>query len=375
MINKRLLIKNIISHNDECTFFDKKRSIDISSSKGKAKFLKHVCALSNSNPLNDAFIIIGVTDDNKFVGADFIDDSTIQNLVKANLVNAPVLKYENISFPEITKDKSIGLLTIRNNGHPSSFFKRVSSIEPGTVFHRIGSISEPTTSKINAISENGDIINSIYTYSKNSVKDILDKVFEFFNLWDDSYSPSYVVFKDQFVVCWAGYKTEGNFYSEVDIQLINEGKRLFFSALETVTINITDDSINIIEYQKLGFEKNFKNYPVHLHEICFENNGTYKTSKEFIFTPPKFDETSIKKLYNSAINFSNKLKGNELISDSELDFGEGLASYFFLCYLNGIKQARQDFFDVKQYLDGSAAEVHSICLKLLQNYEYNLYNN
>ena len=50
MINKRLLIKNLLAHNDENSFYDKKRKIDISFKEGKAKFLKHICALSNSNP-------------------------------------------------------------------------------------------------------------------------------------------------------------------------------------------------------------------------------------------------------------------------------------------------------------------------------------
>ena len=46
MINKRLLIKNLLAHNDENSFYDKKRKIDISFKEGKAKFLKHICALS-----------------------------------------------------------------------------------------------------------------------------------------------------------------------------------------------------------------------------------------------------------------------------------------------------------------------------------------
>ena len=47
MINKRLLIKNLLAHNDENSFYDKKRKIDIGHKEGKAKFLKHICALSN----------------------------------------------------------------------------------------------------------------------------------------------------------------------------------------------------------------------------------------------------------------------------------------------------------------------------------------
>ena len=55
MINKRLLIKNLLAHNDENSFYDKKRKIDISQKEGKAKFLKHICALSNSNPKNNSY--------------------------------------------------------------------------------------------------------------------------------------------------------------------------------------------------------------------------------------------------------------------------------------------------------------------------------
>ena len=63
MLNKRILIKNLLSHNDENTFYDKKEAIDLSSNIGKSKLLKHICALSNSNPANNSFLIIGVVDE------------------------------------------------------------------------------------------------------------------------------------------------------------------------------------------------------------------------------------------------------------------------------------------------------------------------
>ena len=85
MINKRLLIKNLLAHNDESSFYDKKRKIDLGSKEGKAKFLKHVCALSNSNPKNNSFIVVGVEDEaNTISGVDFFDDSKIQNLINGN---------------------------------------------------------------------------------------------------------------------------------------------------------------------------------------------------------------------------------------------------------------------------------------------------
>ena len=42
MINKRLLIKNLLAHNDENSFYDKKRKINISLKEGKAKFKAHL---------------------------------------------------------------------------------------------------------------------------------------------------------------------------------------------------------------------------------------------------------------------------------------------------------------------------------------------
>ena len=76
MINKRLLIKNLLAHNDENSFYDKKRQLNLHSKEGKAKFLKHICALSNSNPSNNSYIVVGVEDTtNEIVGDDFFDDS------------------------------------------------------------------------------------------------------------------------------------------------------------------------------------------------------------------------------------------------------------------------------------------------------------
>jgi len=73
MINKRLLIKNLLAHNDENSFYDKKRSISIGEKEGKAKFLKHVCALANTNPLNNSYIVVGVEDlDSNIIGVDFL---------------------------------------------------------------------------------------------------------------------------------------------------------------------------------------------------------------------------------------------------------------------------------------------------------------
>ena len=42
MINKRLLVKNLLAHNDENIFYDKKLQLNLGNKEGKAKFLKHI---------------------------------------------------------------------------------------------------------------------------------------------------------------------------------------------------------------------------------------------------------------------------------------------------------------------------------------------
>ncbi len=371
MFNKRQLIQNIISHNDECTFFDKKNSVDLKTEKGKAKFLKHICALSNSNTENDAFIIVGISNENEVVGTEFIDDANVQNLVNSVLKNPPLVKYENIAFPNLKKDKSIGLLTIRNNSQITSFLKRIDVIEKETIYHRIGSKSEPANGTINVVKENKEIVEKTYKYSQNNIKDLLDNVFEFYKLWDKAYNPIYYVFKEQFVVCLAGYSTNDEYLSEVDIQIINEGTRLFFSAIQEVKVNITEDSIIIIEFQRLGYGENFENYATYSNNIIFKDNGTYSINKEFIFTPPKFPAKEIYSLYEKTKKFEERIKSKDKFEVEDWEFGEGLANYYFICYLNDIKEAKQDFINSIEYLDGVAALWHRECNDLLIEYEKN----
>lgn len=45
MLNKRLLVKNIISNHDEGTFYDRKEMVDLETSMGKSKILP--CAKTN----------------------------------------------------------------------------------------------------------------------------------------------------------------------------------------------------------------------------------------------------------------------------------------------------------------------------------------
>jgi len=159
MINKRLLIKKLLSHSDENSFFDKKEKLSLSTKEGKAKFIKHICALSNSNPDNNSYIVIGIEDEeNKIKGVDFFDDSKIQNLVNAYLINPPKITYENVPFPRLPRHKVVGLVTIYPNKEVCALCKNIWKYPKSTIFYRRGSNSIPINEKIRIQNTNKSIV-------------------------------------------------------------------------------------------------------------------------------------------------------------------------------------------------------------------------
>ena len=194
MINKRLLIKNLLSHNDENSFYDKKQKVSLGSKEGKAKFLKHVCALSNSNPANNSYIVIGIEDEeNKILGVDFYDDSKIQNLVNAYLVNPPKIEYENVPFPRLPRHKVVGLVTIHPNNKITSLLKNAWKYRRETIFYRRGSNSMPASKNFELRDTNKPIVEAIEKNANNNIQLTLDGVFDFFNSHKPEYNPQYIV--------------------------------------------------------------------------------------------------------------------------------------------------------------------------------------
>ena len=277
MINKRLLIKNLLAHNDENSFYDKKRFINIGQREGKAKFLKHVCALANSNPGNNSYIVIGVEDeDNTINGVDFFDDSKIQNLVNAYLENPPLIAYENIPFPHLPEGKVVGLVTIRSSGKVCSLRKNIWKYYGGAVFFREGSISMPKAFDIELRDVNSQTVARIEQHARNNIELTLDGVINFLLHRHGDLNSAYKVFKEQFVVCWAGKSKkvkDETYYSRVDIELINEQVKLFYSALDEVKIRFDDNSFSTVEYVQLGLGGKLNYYPLEEMVITFEDNG------------------------------------------------------------------------------------------------------
>ncbi|WP_432222502.1 ATP-binding protein [Flavobacterium sp. TMP13] len=354
MINKRLLIKNLLAHNDESSFYDKKRQLNLHSREGKAKFLKHICALSNSNPANNSYIVVGVEDqDNEIVGDDFFDDSRIQNLVNAYLENPPKIQYENVPFPNLPKDKVIGLVTIKPKSQTSHFKKGIHTIPANSIFVRRGSNSTPVEGKVRKSYQNTETVIGIENNSRNSIQHTLDGVIDFMNFRHKDMSPKYKVFKELFVICWAGVARKSRdktFLSRVDIELINEQIKLFYSAQDVVTITFDDDSFTIIEYVPLGLNDKTSYYPLEEQTIRFFENGYYKIDRKMLFQPPEFNRKMLHHIYNSNLALLQKLEKGMLLSKRELVDLDNLPSTFMICYLNGFEDARQKLIDAKAVL-------------------------
>jgi hypothetical protein len=354
MINKRLLIKNLLAHNDESSFYDKKRQLNLHTREGKSKFLKHICALTNSNPENNSYIVVGVEDqNNEIVGTDFFDDSHIQNLVNAYLENPPKIQYENIPFPNLPKDKVIGLVTIKPKDGTSYFKKGIHTIPVRSVFIRRGSNTTPIEVEYEKNYQNKEIVAGLENSSRNNIKHTLDSVIDFMNFSHKDMAPKHKVFKELFVICWAGIPKrvrDKTYLSRVDIELINEQIKLFYSAQDVVTINCDEDSFTIIEYIPLGLNDKTSFYPLEQQTIYFQENGYYNIETEMLFQPPEYNRKMLFHIYNSNIALLGKLKKGHSLSEREQKDLENLPSTFMICYLNGFEDAKNKLIDAKTQL-------------------------
>ena len=379
MVNKRLLIKNLLSHNDENSFYDKKQKLSLNSKEGKAKFIKHVCALSNSNPTNNSYIIIGIEDaENKILGVDFYDDSKIQNLVNAYLKNPPKIEYENVPFPRLPRHKVIGLVTIYPKNKVTSLLKNIWKYKNGTVFFRRGSNSMPSENNFILNNVNTDIVKAIEKNAQNNIKLTLDGVFDFINNHKPEYHPQYKVFNEQFVVCWAGKKKVINneeFYTRVDIELINEQVRLFFSALDDVQISHNEKSFIITEYIVLGIDKRKKHYPLEKTIIHFKENGKHDIATQFLFEAPQYDKTILHDIYNNNNAIVTKIESNKQLSITESENVYKLPTSYLICYLNGFLDAPQQLKKIKNYIknleDKTTYIKYKEAMRVLRKVRYN----
>ena len=161
------------------------------------------------------------------------------------------------------------------------------------------------------------------------------------------------MFNEQFVLCWAGKKKKINnqeFYTRVDIELINEQVRLFFSSLDDVQITYNKYSFMITEYILLGIDKNEQHYPLEKTIINFKNNGKHDIVTEFLFQPPKFDEVLIQHIYQNCNDIITKIENKISLSVIEHEDVLRLPTNYLICYLHGHEDAGEQLKKAKDYI-------------------------
>jgi hypothetical protein len=185
------------------------------------------------------------------------------------------------------------------------------------------------------------------------------------------------VFKEYFVVCWAGQKKivkNEVFYSRVDIELINEQVRLFFSALDEVAITIDNDSFKIIEYVNLGLQGSNKYYQLEETIIKFEDNAQYNIETKLLFEPPQYDKKLLHHIYNANNAILEKLKNGFILTKREEADLKNLPATYLICYLNLFHEAINKLQEAKPYLKAYNEEIYDLykeSLRILRKMKYN----
>lgn len=354
MINKRLLIKNLLAYSDESSFYDKKQQLNLHTKEGKAKFLKHICALSNANPFNNSYIVVGIADEtNALVGDDFYDDSRIQNLVNAYLTHPPKIQYDNVAFAQLPPHKVIGLVSIRPNPKVTSFKKNIHVIPAGTTYIRVGSNSMPVEGKIGHPKDNVETVISLENNARNNIAHTLGAVLDFISVRHADMQARYQVFKEQFVICWAGTpkRIRGEaFLKRVDVELINEQIRLFYSEHDWVQIAFDSQSFTLREFVPLGLNDQTSLYPLESVTLHFFDNGFYKMDTQWLFEPPRYNAKMLHHIYNAMLALLKKMKAGQALHERDQHDLRHFASTLMICSLNGFAEAKTKLIEAKPYL-------------------------
>ena len=350
MLNRKKLIQLSLSEiPSETEFLDYKQEINLSSESGRGKLIRLICAMNNSNPNGTSFIFVGISDDKKIVGTNFLDDADFQNSTKGFITDCPKLSYENIIYGDIPTNKFIGIITIYPNEVGSSILKKIWKLSVGDKFIRRGSTTDKFThTRQSSIEQNEVESNQLINKSNVSLKSTLDAVLAFYSEAAESYKPKHYVFNDQYVVGISAWKeAQPDILCEVTISLINESITYFWGALEYVKINILPQSI-LVEEQKLIFWQGKKKYmPFKKFEINFAQMSSQVPKQELLFSVPTLTEKDISNFINS---YSEKVATNR-------NYLEILPYELLLAALNGSDKARDLLFDKNNgKTDGAVSE-------------------
>jgi hypothetical protein len=271
----------------------------------------------------------------------------------------------------------VGLVTIRpkESQEITSLRKNIWKYYGGNVFFRDGSMSVPKVFDIELTDSNSEIVASIESHSRNNIEYTLDGVFDFMAQRKD-YNPTYKVFKEYFVMCWSGQKKKiktQTFYSRVDIELINEQVRLFYSTLDAVELSYDNDSFKIIEYVNLGLNGKNTYYQLEETVITFGNNAIYSIDSKLLFEPPQYDKKILHHIFNTNNALMDRLKQGMKLSAAQLKDLKNVPATYLICYFNGFKAALTQLQAAKPLFYEHSEEVYALykeSMRILRKAKY-----
>ena len=186
----------------------------------------------------------------------------------------------------------------------------------------------------------------------------------------------YLVFKEQFVVCWSGIKKQienETYYSRVSIEMITEQVKLFYSTLDEVNIHYNNNSFIVTEYITLGINNNFKRYQLQKKIIHFYNNGNYKIASKLIFKPPLFNKKTLFHIYNSNLLLTKKLTNHVAINEQEKKDSLNLVASYLILKLNGFNDAEEKLRELKLFFKNNSEigyHEYKEALRILRKIKY-----
>lgn len=377
MINRRKLIQLILSEiNDEKTYFDFKREINLESERGKAKLVKSIISLANSNHLNNSYLIIGIDDKTRErVEVNYTDDQKLQQLVKNYISPQINVSYENVPFPHSFGKEILGLIIISPSNAIFKVKKDIWKLKKDEAYRRSG--SEITLIEEGLDSEykiNEELI-SLEKIASVKLKYLVDELVQFYHESSSSMNPNHLVYNDQHIICYSGYKEEDNcgfkdglILSEVFLHHIGEGISFFWSALEYVTINANSNNFIVTEYKRLFWHQTDLYSPYKKTEIIFFDDGKYEIKKEKVFSPPAVKQEEIDQLLNDYKSALEEIKEGGRIDDRKYNGRFDFYPYeLLIAILNDSVEAEVLFND---YLlgkaDGVVAESYSDAKNILR---------
>ncbi|WP_217519012.1 ATP-binding protein [Vibrio metschnikovii] len=358
MLNRRKLIQLALSEvPSETEYLDYKQEINLSSEAGRAKLLRIICAMSNSNPAGRSFIFVGISDSKELIGASFIDDADFQNAIKGYISNCPKVIYENVSVPSLESNKFVGIISIYPNENLSEICKKIWKLKPGDRFFRRGSSTDKGHNESTCTANQRESL-ELVRRSSVTLESTLNATLAFYRDSSKSYSPRHYVFNDQYVVAVSSWKNEDNSLSEVTVQLINEEVSFFWSALENVTLEKTEQSL-VIEELAMFFWKGVRYLiPKKRVEIDFPISSSYQVNQFKLSNIPELSSKDIDEFLGSY--------EDRLLTDPY--FAEVLPYELLFAALNGSRVSLDLLLDRNGgNVDGSVAESYS---EAIRTYEY-----